>query len=110
MVGPDPPRRFNDRGIPVGAVVAVPGEQANLFAVALDDQPVAVQLDFMEPVRPKENFLGGGRDPGEERCFTHAAQMGAGRRKSEFLSASLQSPIRPMIHINARFWSRDVSS
>jgi len=41
LVGPDPPRRFNDRGIPVGAVVAVPGEQANLFAVALDDQPVA---------------------------------------------------------------------
>ena len=33
-------------------VVAIAGEQAHAFALALDDQAIAVVLDFVDPFRP----------------------------------------------------------
>ena len=36
----------------VGPVVAVEGEQPHALALALNDQPVAVVLDFVDPFRP----------------------------------------------------------
>src|SRR4051812_41079532 len=47
--------RLDDDGVAVGPVVAVPGEPPNALAVALDDQSVAIMLDFMEPVRTGGN-------------------------------------------------------
>jgi hypothetical protein len=43
-------RSLDDERIPVGPVMAVPGEQPYALAFAMDDQPIAVMLDLMDPV------------------------------------------------------------
>jgi hypothetical protein len=39
--------------------MAVAGEQPHALAVALDDQPVAVVLDLVDPLRAVRNFRSG---------------------------------------------------
>jgi hypothetical protein len=42
-------RGFDDQRIAGGPVIAVASEKPNAGAVALDDQAVAVMLDFVKP-------------------------------------------------------------
>ena len=58
---------LGDQRIASAPVVAVPGEQPNAVAVARDDQPVAVMLDFVNPFRPVGDFRRLGRKAGLER-------------------------------------------
>ena len=48
--------RLRDQRKPIGPVMAVAGEQPHALAVALDDQAIAVVLDFVDPVRPVGNL------------------------------------------------------
>jgi hypothetical protein len=51
-------------------------------AVALDDQVIAVVLDFVDPVRPSRNFGSARRETRFERSFTHGG-LDRERRKCE---------------------------
>jgi hypothetical protein len=42
-------RGLGDQRKPIAPVVTVADEQANALAIALDDQPIAVVLDFVDP-------------------------------------------------------------
>ena len=57
-------RRLGDERKPARLVVAVAGEQANALALALNDQAVAVVLDFVDPFRAMGNRRGAGRQAG----------------------------------------------
>ena len=53
-------RGFNDAREALGPVIAAAGDQPHAIAVALDAQPVAVELDFVEPLaadRPRANQM-----------------------------------------------------
>ena len=60
-------RGLDDAADSVAPVVAVAGEQPHALAVALDDQAVAVVLDFVKPFRPVGDFGATGRNAGLER-------------------------------------------
>jgi hypothetical protein len=47
----DPARRIHNQRIAACPVVTVTGEQPDPVAIARDDQPEAVLLDFVDPVR-----------------------------------------------------------
>ena len=64
--------------------MAVAGEQPHALAVALDDQAVAVVLDFVDPFRPVRDFGSAGRNAGLERGFGHGAKIGSGGLNGEF--------------------------
>jgi hypothetical protein len=53
--------------VSIGPVVAVAREQPNALAVALNDQAIAVVLDFVDPVFRFRNLGAGRRDAGLER-------------------------------------------
>jgi hypothetical protein len=52
---------LDDAGIAIGPVMAVAGEQPHALVLALDDQAIAVMLDFVDPVGAVGDFgsLGG---------------------------------------------------
>jgi len=56
--------------------MAVEREHPHALAVALDDQAIAVVLDFVDPFRAVGNFRRLGRDAGFEFWFGHGAQIG----------------------------------
>ena len=60
-------RGLDDQRIAIAPVMAVAGEQPHALAVALDDQAVAVVLDFVDPFRPVGDFGAAGRNAGLER-------------------------------------------
>ena len=62
-----PQRGLDDQRKPIAPVVAVTGEQAHAFAVAMNDQAVAVVLDFVDPFRPVGNLGAARRNAGLER-------------------------------------------
>ena len=68
-------RGLGDQRIAVAPVVAVAGEQAHALALALDDQAVAVVLDFVKPVRPGRNLGSARRDAGLERSSPRSATI-----------------------------------
>ena len=61
-------RGLGDQRISAAPVVAVPGEQPHALAVALNDQPIAVMLDFVDPFRPVGDFRRLGRNAGFKRA------------------------------------------
>jgi hypothetical protein len=54
----------------------VAGEQPHAVAVALDDQAVAVMLDFVQPVVGVRHLVGGRRNTRLERGFEHGVKIG----------------------------------
>jgi hypothetical protein len=44
--------------------MAPAGEQAHALAVAADDQPITIVLDFMDPLRAGRRLVGENRDAG----------------------------------------------
>jgi hypothetical protein len=76
-VRPDNPR------IALSPVVAVARDQPHAVAVALQPQPVAVVLPFMEPVRAVRDDGGLGGDA-ERKGLKKAAYIGAFKRNCEF--------------------------
>ena len=49
LLGLDPTSGLNDLGIAAAPIVTVPGEQPNSVIVALNNQPEAILLNFMNP-------------------------------------------------------------
>jgi hypothetical protein len=58
--------------------MTVAGEQPNPLAVTLDDQPVAVMLDFVKPLGAVRHLGRTDRDAGVECGFWHGAEIGNG--------------------------------
>jgi hypothetical protein len=58
---------LGEKRIAFGPVVAVAGEQPHALALALDDQAIAVMLDFVNPVRARGNLGSAGRNAGLNR-------------------------------------------
>ena len=56
--------------------MAVSGEQANAFALAVNHQAVAVVFDFMQPIRPGRNLSSSRWDARLIRRFKHAVKIG----------------------------------
>ena len=61
----------DDQRIPIAPVVAVAGPQPHALAVALNDQAIAVVLDFVDPLGAVGNLGAAGRNAGFERIFKH---------------------------------------
>jgi hypothetical protein len=59
-------RGDGDRGIAAAPVVAAAGEQAHLVADAADLQPIAIVLDFVDPVAAGRRLHGAGRNAGRD--------------------------------------------
>ena len=55
---------LGDQRKPAAPIMAVAGPQPHALAVALDDQAVAVMLDFVDPFRPVRNLRSARRDAG----------------------------------------------
>ena len=51
-IGPVTQRGFDDARVAAAPVVTVAGPQPHGLALPLNDQPVAVVLDFVKPIRP----------------------------------------------------------
>jgi hypothetical protein len=81
---PVPRRGFHDRRIAGGPVIAVAIEQPNSSALALDDQAIAVMLDFVNPVRAGRNLSSARWDTRFEGIFGMAEC-----RKCEPIGATL---------------------
>jgi hypothetical protein len=60
--------------------VTIPREQPNAPAVALNDQALAVVLDFVDPFRPVRNLGAARRDAGLEYRLTHSLEIVGGDR------------------------------
>ena len=67
-------RGLDNPRIALGPVVAVAGDQAHAIAGALDPQPIAVILDFVEPIRRMWNLGSPCRNAKIER-LKHAPEM-----------------------------------
>jgi len=65
------------QGVAIGPVVAVPGEQLQPLALALNDQVIAVLPDLMEPIRSGGDLGTARRDARLERNFGHAVKIGS---------------------------------
>jgi len=84
-----PQGSFNDQRIAVGPIVSVPGEQSHTLAFAPDDQPIAVMLDFMNPVWPGWKLCAARWDARLILILAHHAQLDtATRPKIESQGAS----------------------
>jgi hypothetical protein len=57
-------RRLDDQRISIRPVMAIVREQPDALVILLDDQPIAVMLDFVNPVGASRNASGAGRDAG----------------------------------------------
>jgi len=66
-------RRLDDPWIALRAIVPVAGDQAHAIAIALDPRPIAVVLDFAQPVRGMGNLGPSGRNA-EVECFSHVSK------------------------------------
>jgi hypothetical protein len=64
-------RGLDDPRISTAPVVAVAGEQPQAVVLALNDQAVAVVLDFVDPFRPVRNLGAAGGDAGKVLRFEH---------------------------------------
>jgi hypothetical protein len=60
-------RSLDDQWVSPAPVVATAGEQTNAFALALNNQPVAVVLDLVNPFRSVGDFRRLGRNARLER-------------------------------------------
>jgi hypothetical protein len=63
--------RFGDQGIAIGPIVAVAGEQPHALVFPLDDQAIAVMLDFVDSVWTGRDLGPAGRDAGLEGALGH---------------------------------------
>ena len=70
------PRGLNDQRVPIAPAIPVASEQPHALALALDDQAIAVMLDFVDPIRPGRNLGSACRDAGFERNITHRPDIG----------------------------------
>ena len=70
----------------VGPIVAVAREQAHALLIFLNDQPIAVMLDFMYPIPADRNLRGAGWNAGLEWAAGHAGNIG--------FAAKIWSPAR----------------
>jgi hypothetical protein len=86
-----------DQRIAVAPVVAAAGEEAHANAAPADDQPIAVVLDFVNPLRPYRDLIGARRDAGldEAHGAAHRRRPGATWRKP--------GPGEPDASINGRW-------
>ena len=64
-----------DPGVSLGRVVTIAVDQLHLVVVPDHHHPVDVLLNFMNPVGTVGNLLGGRRDAGFERTFTHGRDI-----------------------------------
>ena len=65
-------RRAASTMILIRPVMSVAGEQANALAIPLNEQSIAVVLDFVNPFRAVGNFRPAARDA-RFKCYTHSA-------------------------------------
>ena len=82
-------RGLGDQRIAIAPVVTVAGEQPHALAVALNDQAIAVVLDFVDPLRPVRDFGAAGGNAGFERGFGHAGKIGNGRLNANLRAENL---------------------
>jgi hypothetical protein len=68
-------RALDDPGKTAGPVMAVAGEQVHASAIAGHDQPVAVVLDFMEPMGGRRNDVSGDREAGLKQRASHGRNI-----------------------------------
>ena len=73
---PDAKGRRGDQRIFIAPIMPVSGPQPDPLAVALDDQTIAVVLDFVNPVCASRNFSSPGWDAWFEGTGTHGAEIG----------------------------------
>jgi hypothetical protein len=78
------PRRGRDGGEAVGVVHCTPRPEPHRCAVAADDQPIAVVLDFVDPLRPRGrpdrlHGLGRKHEPGWELTVDHGCDRAISR-------------------------------
>jgi hypothetical protein len=66
--------------------VAISGEQPHPFGLTLDDHPVAVVFDLVDPVRTRWDLGSTGRNAGIEEAAWHGDLKGA---PGEFWSPSM---------------------
>jgi hypothetical protein len=83
---PVPQRAFDDPRKASAPVVAVPGEQAQAIPLTLNDQAIAVVLDFVKPVGDRRDNLAAGREAEAERA-SHGPKIGARARNCESRTA-----------------------
>jgi len=55
-------RGFDDQWITIGPVMAVAGEQTDALVLTLDNQPIAVMLDLVDPIGADRNRRSAGRN------------------------------------------------
>ena len=70
-----PQRGLDDQRIAVTPIVAFPGEQPDALAIALDDQAIAVALDFVKLVRPVKHRGTARRDARVEPAIWRAPKI-----------------------------------
>lgn len=75
-LGPVPQGAFDDPRISVAPVIAVASEQPHAVAVALHDQPIAVEFYLVQPVGTGWDLRPPCRDAGLEFRYGHAADLG----------------------------------
>ena len=63
--------------------MAVAREQAHALTVALNDQPVTVVLNFVDPLGPVRVFGSAARDAGFEQGFGHGEKIGDGVKNAD---------------------------
>jgi hypothetical protein len=71
MVGRVSQRGLDDVRVPAAPVVAVAGPQPHGLALPLNDQPVAIVLDLVQPIGAGWNLGASRGDAGVERRFSH---------------------------------------
>jgi hypothetical protein len=86
-------RGLYDQRITVGLVVAVAREQPHVVAFALNNQAIAVVLDFVNPVWTAGNLFGCGRKAGLEHSFSHAEKIGEKLRARSHRDGKIWIPV-----------------
>ncbi|WFU14382.1 hypothetical protein [Bradyrhizobium sp. CB3481] len=87
--GADPvaQRGLNDQQKSITPIVAVAREQPHSLALALDDQAIAIMLDFVDPLGAGWHRLSRSRNARFKRRLRHAGKIGTlGRNASRFVA------------------------
>jgi hypothetical protein len=84
-------RRFHDPGLALGPVIAALGDEPHALVLPDDEHPLAVELDFVKPVRSRRNLLAGSWHAQFIRN-THGPKIGS-RAENANLAASGPRPV-----------------